>query len=114
MTPLAQHIALLTALGWTHRASVADLRYGHAKDWCDLDQVPELTLDLMASAEATLTQAEIGLYESAVHRLVHAADTQLPSDLALFLSQHSFWVMIRATKEQRREAYLRVRGLWVD
>lgn len=97
MKASAQHIALLTALGWTHRTSVADLRYGHAKDWCDLDQVPELTLDLMQEAILSMTDDE-----------QHAVNEWL------YLNIPHSWHVFMATKEQRREAFLRVKGLWAD
>lgn len=98
MSPTDQHIALMTSLGWVNVMRV-NLTDGGTCLRGQLDgyekRAPELSLDLMAMAEAGLSRS--------LRREYHTFLTLPPS------SPHE---AISANKGQRLEAYLKVSGLW--
>lgn len=127
MRPDAQQIALLTDMGWSSRLvpsneEMEDARLGRGiyegaagypigggpgggmqfTQWVRPDGVcakpPDLTLDLMHEAEKALSCDEFDRYRE-----------YLMNDC--LVTGNSPWV---ATKEQRREAYLKTRGLWIS
>ncbi len=100
MSPAAQHTALMESMGW-HKAG-----YGWANGKESARWLPDLSLDLMASAEATLTGAEGEQY---VHHLFKVIS--LPEPLG-YLAR-AYFTLLTASKEQRLEAYLRTKGLYV-
>ncbi len=116
MSPTAQHIALLESMGIRHEHSWP-IDVGEPEGvimypcwvWPDGEKqrdMPDLTLDLMASAEAKLTTTEdIELWVGYLSMGVARATRPNP------WGTHD---LIRATKEQRLEAYLKTVGKWVD
>ncbi len=97
-------------MGWTrapiHRGDDMFKRPGdgweamlwHARD------LPDLTLDLMAQVEETLDATQQAAYYSELYHALHRGHMSL---------RHQQWLpVIRATKEQRLEAYLKTKGLW--
>lgn len=135
MTPSNQHIALLASLGWTStlvpsNAEMEDARLGRGvyasaagypigggplggmqmTQWCGpdgkLNQPPDLTLDLMASVEATLNTVEASDYYG-----IHLPKVTGSGFMSMRWQQTER--LASASKEQRREAYLRVKGLYV-
>lgn len=110
MTQSSQLIALLTSMGWKRVRRHHTLVPSHAWLRPDMDTpqlAPELTLDLMASAEATLNVIEAADYYG-IH-LPKAAGSGLMS-----MRWQQTERLASATKKQRLEAYLRVTGRWVD
>lgn len=135
MTSSAQHIALLTALGWTdlHRREGGQLygrnaAYQVIPGFMSLDgyyMPPDLSLDLCALVEPTLTDDEFKHYEALCYDAVADAMPETPLSLggvpfAPLANGRQLMVTkgyirgLSATKEQRREAFLRVRALWRD
>lgn len=106
MTQSSQHIALLTSMGWkvtTASCGIPPKETEHSRIH-GYDYLPELTLDLMASVERTMDRPTMDTYRAFLILIVGS------------VPRHNDWEMldlaICATKEQRREAYLRVKGLW--
>lgn len=129
MTPNAQHIALMTALGWTQcRIHTPKQTY---EEWCEDKPVPkprligvgpeeprwerllpDLSLDLMHTAEKTLTIGQLGMVVgSRGYRQILVEICVRDADKASTLSIADAW---HATKEQRLEAFLRAKDLWRD
>lgn len=129
MTSAAQHIALMTALGWEEvREYVFDL-YAKAAlagfpridgVMCDeLERVPPLSLDLLASAEATLTPKQRVAYVNQLGDLLgFDNDYYIPKESGgqrdYHLTSRAVAYFVSATKEQRLEAFLRVKHLWIE
>lgn len=106
-----QRIALMKSLGWIDLHVNYEPWEAWRKKWWHgklvgvpptnrhnpqetrFNELPPLSLDLMHEAEKTLTNDEWAVYMAFLVRL---CDTRAAS----------------ATKEQRLEAYLRVKGLW--
>ncbi len=103
MTPQDQHIALMKSLGWTDICE-EDVSWSMSRimRYCGVPpnglrmEFPDLTLDLMHEAESTLQHYGAFCDELAKVMGVKRGSISL----------------VCATKEQRLEAYLRVKGLW--
>lgn len=113
MTPLSQHIALLETLGWTE---VYESGSGQPGDECYLRGIrrwderviaPNLTLDLMREAEAlAYRDGDLGWVVRYNDALIQVTSRDHDA-----LSYNWSW---HASAEQKREAYLRSTGRWID
>ncbi len=104
MTPESQRIKIAEALGWTHFKSVAELRYGREKDFCDVSQVPDYLNDLNAchEMEKVLTDAQAERFWN------YLQDTDPDKDCP------AGGYVFHATAPQRCQAFLRTLSLWEE
>lgn len=118
MKPEAQHIAFMTALGYENVMRVNLTRGGTALRGQFKGYevtVPDLTLDLCAQAEATIPATmNPGQYLDALVLVVARSLGSTHTDPKKALAYTEVFPIVSATKEQRREAFLRVKGLWRD
>lgn len=107
MSPAAQHIALMESLGWEHSPTTD---HAWERPWrnhalaCRVAELPPLTLDLMAQAEATLPRSHHGNYADILENLIDPPPYPVGTNRLLVMC---------ATKEQRLEAYLKTTGRWI-
>ncbi len=129
MTQSAQLIALMKSLGWEDISHSVNACHAGLHGYPRIDgglchepeALPDLSLDLMASAEATLTDEpassnpakhQTWMYAYHLCRIL-GIDTGA-AGAGHIVYPHGAFALIRATKEQRLEAYLKVKGLWRD
>ena len=98
----------MTALGWT----------GYADGWMISPEgrpaipLPPLSLDLVHEAEQTMTDKQWARYPIWLAKVIAGTqDKSRAGSTRIYVPQH---VLLGATKEQRLEAFLRVKGLWQD
>jgi len=101
MKPEAQHIALLEALGWVH------LKNFDREGCIDSRAIPPITLDLMWEAEGTLTDEQHRLFRKLLFTGIYNRGEGQTNDTA----ERG---RVSATKEHRREAFVRALGRWEE
>ncbi len=110
MTPEAQNQAMAEDQGWKECTSCAEAGYKGRWRTPEDDNCQESPPDYgrdhgaMREAERTLTGAEAGQYREALMRVIIDQPHACPAD------DHAW----HASPAQRREAFLKVKGLWKD